>query len=554
MRISVALCTYNGGKYIAEQLSSILNQNYVIDEIQIGDDGSTDDTIDIINDFKKRHENIFLTLNQRRVGITDNFENTIKRCRGDYICLSDQDDIWHPDKLKIIIPVLQQNPKFQACFTNASFIDENGIKIDGSLWESYGVLKEKEHLLDPERLFEHLLRFGNIATGATMVLKAEAIKDIMPFTKRYNFEFHDFIIARKLAMNRSIIPINKKLMDYRLHEGQQAGVFNRKHWGDLFFRKKAIFSGRIKDVAYQKALYHAWYYYKSSVNEFRLKENSSNYLVRKCYVESKKEWDEIKKQSWSQYDCINDGYLIKEYTSNRKRSLCYFVCYTETTPDNSDLRYINELKKHFDQIVILTNYEHMGKYTDCEFEILDNKGYDFGFLYQAINGKDLAGYHSISFVNNSNILLKDKTLDEFFEWVHQQDSKFCGITDSSETVNELDESYHIQSHFLIFKDEAIILLQRFFTIINFERFFLIENQKQLRHAIIIECEIGLTQFMIRNRIQPVSWFRSIEFSKEYNMPLDKINLHIMFWKELIEKGYPLIKKKIQMIDTIPKSV
>lgn len=96
MRISVALCTYNGGKYIAEQLSSILNQNYVIDEIQIGDDGSTDDTIDIINDFKKRHENIFLTLNQRRVGITDNFENTIKRCRGDYICLSDQDDIWHP--------------------------------------------------------------------------------------------------------------------------------------------------------------------------------------------------------------------------------------------------------------------------------------------------------------------------------------------------------------------------------------------------------------------------------------------------------------------------
>lgn len=551
MKISVALCTYNGGKYIEEQLNSILNQDYVIDEIQIGDDGSTDDTIDIINDFKKRHENIFLTLNQQQLGITGNFENTIKRCRGDYICLSDQDDIWHPDKLKVIIPVLQQNPKAQACFTNASFIDENGVNIEGSLWESLGVIKEKEYLLDPERLFEHLLRFGNIVTGATIVLKAEVIKDVIPFLQRYSFEFHDFIIARKLAMNKSIIPINKELINYRLHKKQIAGVIDRKYWGDLFFKKKAILSGKIKDVGYQKALYHAWYYYKSAINEFRLKQNSSNYLVKKCYVESRKEWHEIKKQSWSRYDCINDGYLIKKCKSNRKESLCYFVCYTETIPDNSDLRYINELKNHFDQVVILTNYEYMGKYTDCEFVILENKGYDFGFLYQAINDKDLTEYHSISFVNNSNILLENKNLNEFFKWLDQQDSKFCGITDSSEmaSLNELDAPYHIQSHFLIFKEEAIILLQEFFLIINFERFFLIENKKQLRHAIIIECEIGLTQFMIRNRIKPASWFKSIEFSKEYNIPLDKINLHIMFWKELIEKGYPLIKKKIVSKDS-----
>lgn len=544
MRISVALCTYNGEKYIEYQINSILDQDYTIDEIQIGDDGSTDNTIDIINNLKKQHENIFLTQNKQRLGINDNFENTIKRCNGDYICLSDQDDIWHPNKLKVIVPILQQNHKVQACFTNANFIDENGVSIDGSLWKSLGIIKEKEYLLDPERLFEHLLRFGNIVTGATMVLKAEAIKEVIPFIQRYNFECHDFIIARKLAMNKSIIPINEELMDYRLHKRQYVGVFDRKHWDDLFFMKKAILSGKIKDVGYQKALYHAWNYFKSSVNEFRLEKNSSNYLVKKYYIQSKKEWDEIKKQSWSQYDCINDGYLIKKHVSDLKRSLCYFVCYTETIPDNSDLRYINELKNHFDQVVILTNYEHMEKYTDCEFEILENKGYDFGFLYQAINGKDLTRYHSISFVNNSNILLKGKNLNEFFEWFHQQDSKFCGLTDSSETVNGLDESYHIQSHFLIFKDEAIILLQRFFSIINFERFFSIKDKKQLRHAIIIECEIGLTQFMIRNKIKPTSWFKSIEFSKEYNIPLEKINLHIMFWEELIEKGYPLIKKKI----------
>jgi glycosyltransferase involved in cell wall biosynthesis len=544
MRISVALCTFNGDKYIENQINSIINQGYSIYEIQIGDDGSTDETIAIINNLKKRYENIFLTQNIHQLGINDNFENTIKRCSGDYICLSDQDDIWYPDKLKVIIPILQQNHKAQACFTNANFIDENGVSIDGSLWESLGIKREKEYLLDQERLFEHLLRFGNIVTGATMVLKAEAIKEIIPFIQRYNFELHDYVIARKLAMHKSIIPINEELMDYRLHKGQQSGVLERKYWGDLFFKKKAILSGKIKDVGYQKALYHAWYYFKSSVNEFRLEQNSSNYLVKKCYVQSKKEWDEIKKQSWSKYDCIDEVYLIKKNVSNPKKSLCYFVCYTDAIPDKSDFRYINELKNHFDQVVILTNYEHMGKYTDCKFEILENKGYDFGFLYQAINGKDLTEYHSIAFVNNSNILLKGKNLNEFFEWYRQQDSKFCGLTDSSETVNGLDESYHIQSHFLIFKDEAIILLQRFFSIINFEKFFLINDKKQLRHAIIIECEIGLTQFMIRNKINPTSWLKSVEFSKEYNIPLEKINLHIMFWEEIIKKGYPLIKKKI----------
>lgn len=89
-------------------------------------------------------------------------------------------------------------------------------------------------------------------------------------------------------MNKSIIPINKELMDNRLHTRQYVGVLNAKFWDDVFFTKKAIVSGKIKDVSCQKAFYHAWYYFKSSVNEFRLKQNSSNYLVKKCYVESKK--------------------------------------------------------------------------------------------------------------------------------------------------------------------------------------------------------------------------------------------------------------------------
>lgn len=547
MKISVALCTLNGGKYLEEQLNSIMDQEYNIYEIQIGDDGSSDDTIDIINNFNEKYNNVFLTINETRKGVTKNFEDTIRRCRGEYICLADQDDIWHPDKLKILIPLLKDNPETQGCFTNASFIDEDGNKMDGSLWESLGLLNGEEYLLEPDRLLEHLLRFGNIVTGATMVFKSNAVKTILPLKQRYDYEFHDFIIARQLAINKSLVPVNKELIKYRLHKEQKAGVVDRKYWKELFFQKKNILNNKIENVGYPSAIYHAWCYYKSAVNELRLEQNFSSSLVKRCYIESKAEWYKIKERSWSKYDCLNDNDdIIKKYAFNDKKTLCYFVCYSDKTPDKSDFRYINELRNHFDEVVILTNYELMKDYTDCEFMLLENKGYDFGFLYQAIKDKDLTGYNSVSFVNNSNILLENKNFNNFFRWLDEQDSKFCGLTDSWEAAssNETEEQYHLQSHFLYFKEEAIILLQKFFSIINFERFFMIDNKEQLRQAIINECEIGLTQYMIRNKLKPASWFKSTEFSTLYDVPLHKINLHIMFWNELIEKGYPLIKKRV----------
>lgn len=179
---------------------------------------------------------------------------------------------------------------------------------------------------------------------------------------------------------------------------------------------------------------------------------------------------------------------------------------------------------------------------------LENKGYDFGFLYQAINGRDLSKYNLVAFVNNSNILLENRNLNNFFSWLELQKSKFCGITDSFENPSpkEAVNAYHLQSHFLIFREEAIDLLGKFFLAIRFERFLAIKDKEILREAIITECEVGLSQYMIRNKITPASWFSVTEFSKKYKMPLEKINIHIMFWEKLIEEGYPLVKKKIAL--------
>lgn len=89
------------------------------------------------------------------------------------------------------------------------------IKLGGSLEESFEVKKRSECLLSTERLFEYLLRFGNIATGATMVIKSESINSFIPFRRRYDYEFHDHIIARALAMYKEIIPIDEEETDLR---------------------------------------------------------------------------------------------------------------------------------------------------------------------------------------------------------------------------------------------------------------------------------------------------------------------------------------------------
>ncbi|CAN5238331.1 hypothetical protein BH23BAC2_BH23BAC2_17340 [soil metagenome] len=224
------------------------------------------------------------------------------------------------------------------------------------------------------------------------------------------------------------------------------------------------------------------------------------------------------------------------------KSLCFFISYTESN-HIVDLPFIKELNRHFDEVVVITNvpmdnndYKHM---------VLPNMGYDFGFLYRAIEATDLSGVSVLGFINNSNILLSDRNLDGFFAWSKSNNSNFIGITDSHEAPRGIkpNKSYHIQSHFLVFKNDAINLLGDFFKEINFKKLFAIKNQKKLRKAIIKQCEIGLSQYMIKKGQGPVSWFKAEKMNSRYNRPV-QTNMHVMLWEELIKEDYPLIKKKI----------
>ena len=222
MKISVALCTYNGEKYLSGQIDSILNQDFKYNlEIIICDDRSTDRTIEILKNYSNNYPDIFkIFINEKNLGSAKNFEKAISICDGDYIFLSDQDDIWHQDKVAKIIQKFEKNPKIDGIFTNASLINkESQIYTNLTLWDSIYFLENQ--LPKPVDFVDLILRNGNIVTGATLCIKKQVKNIIFPFPKDI---LHDEWIAKILSLKGTLSYVNQNLISYRIHENQQVGV------------------------------------------------------------------------------------------------------------------------------------------------------------------------------------------------------------------------------------------------------------------------------------------------------------------------------------------
>ena len=117
MKISVAICTFNGEKFLQEQINSILEQTLKVDEIVICDDCSTDNTWDILKDYKTNNPSLFqIHRNEINLKSNKNFEKAIGLCTGCYIFLSDQDDIWKNDKVEKTLAVLIKIQKLKVFF------------------------------------------------------------------------------------------------------------------------------------------------------------------------------------------------------------------------------------------------------------------------------------------------------------------------------------------------------------------------------------------------------------------------------------------------------
>jgi len=209
--ISVAMATYNGEKYIREQLESILKQLNEDDEIIISDDGSTDNTINIIKSFEDKRIKIF---DGPRNGVKQNFANAIYNCTGKYIFLSDQDDIWCDNKVNIVLKNFEKEKCMCIVHDCIVFDSSNDDVIYDSFYKyrnsGSGIIKNI---------------WKNTYIGCCMTIDARMKNTILPIPN--DIEMHDQWIGLLCEKEGKSLFINDKLINYRRHNDN---VTNMKHY------------------------------------------------------------------------------------------------------------------------------------------------------------------------------------------------------------------------------------------------------------------------------------------------------------------------------------
>ena len=134
MKISIAMTTYNGARYLKEQLDSFVNQSRLPDELVICDDNSSDCTLDIAEDFFKHAPfSVKIIRNQTNLGFTENFVKVISQTTGDLIFLCDQDDVWYPNKIQNMVELFEEEVGLQIAIHDCVFCDQDGNVLGGSL-------------------------------------------------------------------------------------------------------------------------------------------------------------------------------------------------------------------------------------------------------------------------------------------------------------------------------------------------------------------------------------------------------------------------------------
>lgn len=221
MKTSVAFCTYNGEKYIREQLDSIFNQTLKVDEIIICDDRSSDNTIAIIQEYQAKYPSIIsLFINEVNLRSVKNFEKAISLCTGDIIFLSDQDDSWFPNKVENYIHFFQKNPNINALASNGFCMDDHSKPLDlYTIWDVPGFLKEEKIACD---YFKLITQVGNFVTGAAMAFRKSFVPEILPFPTLKDYH-HDEWIATIATASNSFAFLDDKYFNYRVHSSQQVG-------------------------------------------------------------------------------------------------------------------------------------------------------------------------------------------------------------------------------------------------------------------------------------------------------------------------------------------
>ena len=230
--ISVAIATFNGEKYIKEQLDSILKQLNDIDEVVISDDGSNDKTRDIINNYMDKRIKI---IDGPKKGVKQNFANAISHCKGKYIFLCDQDDIWCDNKVEKVLETFL-NENCTCVVHDCEVFDSDTGKV---LYDSFYKYRKSG-----KGIIKNIWK--NTYIGCCMAFNSSIKKFILPIPN--DIEMHDQWIGILCEKYGFSLFINDKLIKYRRHS---KNVSDLKHYSMLkMISNRIIFVRRLLHVLF----------------------------------------------------------------------------------------------------------------------------------------------------------------------------------------------------------------------------------------------------------------------------------------------------------------
>jgi glycosyltransferase involved in cell wall biosynthesis len=219
--ISIAMATYNGEKFLREQLDSILAQTYTNLEIIICDDNSTDSTYEILHEYALLDSRIKLFKNETNLGVVKNFERVLSLSTGEFIALADQDDIWLPEKTEILLNKIENYDLVCSSFV---LIDKDGKEIPKKKSFIKDIVKslfKKEIKHTVETIF-----YTNFVTGCTTLVRKSLLIKALPIPDGECY--HDWWIATvALKQNGIKYLFDHQLILYRQHAKNHTGIKNR---------------------------------------------------------------------------------------------------------------------------------------------------------------------------------------------------------------------------------------------------------------------------------------------------------------------------------------
>ncbi|MEH3113316.1 glycosyltransferase [Pedobacter terrae] len=266
--ISIALCTYNGANFLPQQLDSILNQTYKNIELVIVDDCSKDGTKAILTQYAERYESIKLHFNDQNIGFNANFQKAIAICSGDFIAISDQDDIWLENKLKLLHQNIGDN---WLIFSNSEWIDEKENPIGRQTLNPDFKLGNRDY---------RSALFYNSVTGHTTLFSKTLLPYIFPIPET---GYYDWWIGFVALYHHKITCLNEYLTLHRIHSSSVMHKFKGNVKTDIKAERFKEIDLNLSLVRNYKNLKEADKKLIKKIYAARRRKGFSPYLIRLIY-------------------------------------------------------------------------------------------------------------------------------------------------------------------------------------------------------------------------------------------------------------------------------